>query len=478
LEAHLPTILVADDNSNIQKMVTLAVRDLGVEVVSVANGEAAVRKLAAFLPDLVLADIFMPVRNGYEVCEFVKHDVRLSHIPVVLLAGAFDPFDEREAERVGADGVLKKPFMPPDPLIGMVKALLDRASVPIAAPASASPQAAPLEAPQPSAPSVARVIEMPPPAREDELAQEEPEEDARPAQPATFDEDSKRFVFSRFFTPGGPNGGSEKPAESPANLEEVRTWNRSPSQVDTSLLEPPAPKVPADREWEAEAPVLPRRDDGSYFSSTGLEDEAPAETPVEPRATSSAGQPQEEIEAPPVAHLWRSETQEDAPAALAPEGVAPVVESSLLGTPLVLEPEVEASLPPATSEAPLEFTAPHSEDAPSAHAEEANAAPARDPDLELSPAAMDSAPVDLPPSQQTAPPLDLTSFAGAPKPLLAYPGEPVQSFSVPPPPDPILVEAVVKTVIERLQPQILDIVTREILRPVIEALVRREFEKR
>src|ERR1700720_432567 len=104
----------------------LALADLGVEVVSVNNGEAAVRKLADLFPDLILADIFMPVRNGYEVCEYVKKDSRFAHIPVILLVGAFDPLDEREAQRVGADGILKKPFIPPDPLITMVKTLLDR----------------------------------------------------------------------------------------------------------------------------------------------------------------------------------------------------------------------------------------------------------------------------------------------------------------------------------------------------------------
>jgi CheY-like chemotaxis protein len=121
-------ILVADDNSNIQKMVGLALKDHGIEVIAVGNGEAAVRKIADLRPDLVLADVFMPVRNGYEVCKFVKDDSSLAHIPVILLVGAFDPLDEQEAQRVGADGVLKKPFVPPDPLISMVKSALLRAS--------------------------------------------------------------------------------------------------------------------------------------------------------------------------------------------------------------------------------------------------------------------------------------------------------------------------------------------------------------
>src|SRR6267154_2586147 len=122
-------ILVADDNSNIQKMVGLALKDQGIDVIAVGNGEAAVRKISDVRPDLVLADVFMPVRNGYEVCKYVKDDSSLAHIPVILLVGAFDPLDEQEAQRVGADGVLKKPFVPPDPLISMVKSALLRAGV-------------------------------------------------------------------------------------------------------------------------------------------------------------------------------------------------------------------------------------------------------------------------------------------------------------------------------------------------------------
>ena len=116
-------ILVADDNSNIQKMVGLALKDEGIDVVAVGNGEAAVRKLSDVRPDLVLRRMLAPVRNGYEVCEYVKNHAETANIPVILLVGAFDPLDEQEAQRVRADGVLKKPFVPPAPtlLISMVK---------------------------------------------------------------------------------------------------------------------------------------------------------------------------------------------------------------------------------------------------------------------------------------------------------------------------------------------------------------------
>ena len=152
-------ILVADDNSNIQKMVGLALKDQGIDVVAVGNGEAAVRKISDIHPDLVLADVFMPVRNGYEVCKYVKDDRTLAHIPVILLVGAFDPLDEQEAQRVGADGVLKKPFVPPDPLISMVKSALQRAGVSLEKEPAAVTEKAPEKAP--GGPRVAKEILSP-----------------------------------------------------------------------------------------------------------------------------------------------------------------------------------------------------------------------------------------------------------------------------------------------------------------------------
>src|ERR1051325_4225739 len=119
-------------------MVGLALKDQGIDVVAVGNGEAAVRKIADIKPILVFPAVSIPVRNAYEVCKYVKDDSALSHIPVILLVGAFDPLDEQEAQRVGADGVLKKPFVPPDPLISMVKSALTRAGVVLGATEAAS----------------------------------------------------------------------------------------------------------------------------------------------------------------------------------------------------------------------------------------------------------------------------------------------------------------------------------------------------
>jgi len=103
-------LLLADDSITIQKVVELTFADEGLSVVCVNNGAEAIERLAEFLPDIVLADVFMPQVNGYELCEYVKQNDKLKHIPVMLLVGSFEPFDEAEARRVGANDTLTKPF--------------------------------------------------------------------------------------------------------------------------------------------------------------------------------------------------------------------------------------------------------------------------------------------------------------------------------------------------------------------------------
>jgi CheY-like chemotaxis protein len=116
--------LLADDSATIQKVIDLTFRDEGLEVITVSDGQRAVELLEEIAPDIVLADVFMPGLNGYEVCEHIKRDERFRHIPVMLLVGSFEPFDEAEARRVGADDYLTKPFQSIRTLIGKVGNLL------------------------------------------------------------------------------------------------------------------------------------------------------------------------------------------------------------------------------------------------------------------------------------------------------------------------------------------------------------------
>lgn len=121
-------MLLADDSITIQKVVDLTFADEGMQVTTVSNGEQAIEKLEEVAPDIVLADVFMPGRNGYEVCEHIKRDKRFRHIPVMLLVGSFEPFDEAEARRVGADDFLTKPFQSIRQLVNKVGALLSGAA--------------------------------------------------------------------------------------------------------------------------------------------------------------------------------------------------------------------------------------------------------------------------------------------------------------------------------------------------------------
>ncbi len=117
-------LLLADDSVTIQKVISLTFIDEGLEVVTVGDGEQALHQLEISTPDIVLADIFMPKLNGYEVCAHIKADERFRHIPVVLLVGTFEPLNEAEARRVGADDILTKPFQSIRNLVNKVSELI------------------------------------------------------------------------------------------------------------------------------------------------------------------------------------------------------------------------------------------------------------------------------------------------------------------------------------------------------------------
>ena len=140
-------LLLADDSPTIQKVVELTFADEGVEVISCGSGAEALEKLAEIKPDVVLADAFMPPPSGYEICEHIKQDAELKHIPVMLLVGSFEPFDEAEARRVGADDTLTKPFQSIRRLIDRVGGLVSGKQDPDQVPTAELPNVA--ETPEP-----------------------------------------------------------------------------------------------------------------------------------------------------------------------------------------------------------------------------------------------------------------------------------------------------------------------------------------
>lgn len=121
-------ILLADDSSHAQRMGERILREEGFEVVSLTDGETTLVRLADVDPDLVIADVFLPGKSGFDLCRYIKNHPRHRHTRVVLTAGMLEPFDEDEARRTGADAILKKPFEA-SVVVRTIKPLLQEAAL-------------------------------------------------------------------------------------------------------------------------------------------------------------------------------------------------------------------------------------------------------------------------------------------------------------------------------------------------------------
>ncbi|HLY18453.1 MAG TPA: response regulator [Bryobacteraceae bacterium] len=120
-------ILLADDSPHAQRMGEQILTEEGYEVVTVSDGDSALLRLEDVDPDLVLADVVMPHRSGYEICQYVKVSPRHRHARVVLIGSVKDVLDDEEARRVHADGTVQKPFEA-SVLLGIVKPLAEQAA--------------------------------------------------------------------------------------------------------------------------------------------------------------------------------------------------------------------------------------------------------------------------------------------------------------------------------------------------------------
>jgi len=364
-------ILVADDNSNVQKTVAQALTDLGVEVVSVNNGDAAIKRFADILPDMVLADIFMPVRNGYEVCEYVKKNSNFAHVPVVLLVGAFDPLDEREAQRVGADGILKKPFAPPDPLLTMVKTLLDR---------SMAERLVTVAAPKPAADASAKTASAttaePPqhlaPVEPDEPEEISPIEVPAPASKVSFGDGERPVAFGQLLDAPAQSAAPGTGVVEPTDDAQVLTGSRDAALGDPIFWkdegEPEGEENEADTEEELRQ-KFSQGDPGGWDEAEEAEPSRAAEKPPVPvHAAESALPPDDAFE------LVRDEADEPShktstivdsksvlqdPASVSPLNVQAGRAQDLATNPIewmaTAPPVPKVEEPPAASNEPAQF---------------------------------------------------------------------------------------------------------------------------
>ena len=223
-------LLLADDSVTIQKVIELTFADEHIAVVAVSDGAAAIARLEAEPFDIVLADVGMPGKSGFEVAAFLR-DRPAGRIPVILLTGAFDPVDEARVAAVGASAVLAKPFEP-QVLVTRVRELLERG----ATGASDRPALAPREA---TAPAADALLKAPPAASE-----------ATPSVDDYFERLDRAFAgLNAPLEPRDPlsRSASRTPANAPAapkpvppNAEMTAASAPPPSRPDTAPDREPA----------------------------------------------------------------------------------------------------------------------------------------------------------------------------------------------------------------------------------------------
>ncbi|HKW88313.1 MAG TPA: response regulator [Candidatus Acidoferrales bacterium] len=510
----MPTILVADDNSNIQKMVSLVFQEKGIHVVAVGNGEAACRKVPEVKPDIVLADVFMPVRNGYEVCEFVKRDSRFSETPVILLVGAFDPLDEKEARRVGADGVLKKPFVPPEPLISLVGSLLQKSEKPENVPTSA-----PASEPQPPAVAAAPVApaeprrgysgyesEPRPEPRRTYQAEPEPEpaEDQISYGIAGRDSDAAdSLTTTERETVAAPSAPRDEDQDD--NSESATDWKRRrmavdyeiPAEESANLVEhlageiPPSSTAEADdvskesEERAAEAPVPVEESKASAPEAAAPVTSEP-EPPHVPASEWSSYVPVVEKESP------AAESAKPQEVAIVPSEPAPSVEA----------PVAEISLTPESSAAPVGYVSHAQVDTEIEKDGEQNQQPSefigharqeRDDYPTEPPSVIPFPSTSGPePSQEFAVEQNNSAWESQPSEIVAPPEEPptahavveqaVQEAASQPesekqtPMDQATLDSIVAKVVEKLEPQLHQALSQGVLKPLIQELLKGELK--
>ncbi len=284
-------ILLADDSVTVQKIITLTFSDEGVDVLTVSNGDEAISRLQYMRPALVMADVSIPGKNGYEICEYVKNHPDMKDTPVVLLVPAFEPFDHERARRIGADQHLTKPFQSIRTLITTVKTLLE-GHPPKFATGSLNSPSSQLQVPEVAKAQVAAAVV-----------------EAAPAAPVVHIRETQPF-------PDEPEAEIPAAAEIEEIAEAPQIWKEEPV-VEAEPIWQPEPVAEAPQIWKEE-PVV----EFQQVSEQVLEIEAePSEVLPEPEPVFIAEAPAPVIVVPEPEPII-----EEAPAVVAAPVEIPIVE--------------------------------------------------------------------------------------------------------------------------------------------------------
>jgi CheY-like chemotaxis protein len=143
--AAVPTIYFIDDSATMREVIKIAFRRENMEVMASHDAAVALEEIEKTRPDVVITDVIMPEKDGYEVCQFIKNHPELAKTPVILMSGVVNRAVAERAFAVKADELLRKPFQPQD-LIARVRHLLKSSPASAPTPAAAASAAAALSA--------------------------------------------------------------------------------------------------------------------------------------------------------------------------------------------------------------------------------------------------------------------------------------------------------------------------------------------
>jgi CheY-like chemotaxis protein len=486
-------ILLADDSITIQKVIELTFSDEDFDVVTVGNGRLAIEKVLDVRPDVVLCDIIMPEKDGYEVCDFVKKNPALSHVPVLLLTGAFEPFDQERATRVGCDGFLAKPFEP-QALIAKVKDLLRQAEARQPAAAAAPPPARAAEPePQPQRSPEATVWAAPSP-----VAGNAPWE-APQTRPVWTPPPPPAEASGVQFIPEDPFGEEPSPSYQAPSGETVRVPSFREEQFDgTPEVEPepyvidtpgagPEELLPMTGEeeeslaepipWEEPRPVEPPPQAMTVTAERDLFLEEVFDEPAAATLAAPAAEPERAPEAPPEPEP--ESTPEPARAASSVLDFAAVAREAGVESRSFVEPRPEPELEPEP-----EIEEPEIEEEPVAAAPGPAPAPAPEAAPEPEPPALVTPEPETPPAaaaeQAPATVAELQfedeSFAEVAPPLEAAPEPPPsEAGAVAVPMD--MVSQIAQRVVAQISEKVIREIAWEVIPDMAEALIKREIER-
>jgi len=441
-------------------VIELTFAEEDIDVVAVSDGDQAIARLDTMPPDIVLVDVGMPGRSGYDVASHVKHTPHLSHIPVVLLTGAFEPVDEVKANAVGCDGILAKPFEP-QMIISRVKELLARpeseqeiekgsekageAAVGLAMFAPEMADAAPASPAAPAIPVAALPASPEPPA-----ASESPAASEIPAAPAANPEVTARL--DEYFDQLESAFARLTKAQPPMPAEAVASAAAEAAPAELDWFGPPRGAEPAAFDASLALHPTPSPSGLSFPDSAELFGDIHAAAPpvtVDRAVPVAAANPVATLE--PVAVLT--------PAA-APNPMAAVATAV---PDLMLAPEPVVA--PAQVPEPVAYTQVTASEEPAAQRAIAAGEP-----LAVAP----TAPRDLPPLGD--------AFAAILAAETADPALPsTRSAPAPTPAAPVITDDVIDRVSRRVIEQLTDRVVREAVAEAVsgiaERLVREEIER-